>query len=486
MKRLFLLLLCTLFAFVGCETPADGTTQETPEQPIFVIDVDEKYVVPADGATVEVVVATNIEYSVSIPEEAKSWVSHTDTRSVRQETVVLTIAKNNETKSRTATITMLDAKGDVLDDFAIVQNAAVVENPEDKPETPGDEPETPGDEPGDNLCGDPTEITLTADKTTAEVGDVITFTVTDGTGKNVTASSTIRNMFDYSEVKNAKYKTTNDGTLEFFATRNGNTSNILTITVGAGGGNSDVTEGSAFLYKALVIDHTASGCSYCPRAVDNLHNLASKTSWGPYYNEVTSHAGRLAANDPAASEAATTLMYFQNVSNYPTIAVNFYNKLGSYSYSSIANALQNVVKKDGADVGISLSVEKGTSKVICSAQIKAAVSNEYKVNAWLLENNIYSPEQNGATKDYHYYYNHALRKTSETFNAGDISGKSIGMLYIGETYNYNCEISVDSSWVINNLEVLIVVAARNGSNQWEVVNSAVCGVGEATPFAYVD
>lgn len=476
MKKLFLLLLCVAFTMVGCEGTGLEGGDITPEEPIFVTDVDGNYVVSADGGVVEVSVATNLEYTVAIPEDAKSWVSHTDTRGIRQETIVFTIAKNSVAQSRTATVNMLNTGGEVLESVVFVQNAGNEDNPNDNP----------NDDPNDNPNIGPSEILLSADKTAVEVGEVVTFTVTDGTGKNVTASSTIYDI-DYNVIKNAKYKTEKEGTLKFFATRNGYTSNTLIITVGSGVDNPEQTEGTAFLHKVLVIDHTGVNCGYCPNAVDNLRDLESKTGWGPYYNEVTCHAGTYASGDPARSTVATYLNYFQGnlINGYPSIAINLYSRASSYTYTSIANALSGVVKKDGADVGIALSVEKGNSKVTCSAQIKAAVSNEYKVNAWLLENNIYSPNQSNATQEYHRYYNHALRNTSETVSSGDFCGRSVGMIYMGETYNYNCEISVDSSWEMNNLEVLIVVTARNGSNQWEVVNSAVCGVGQTTPFAYV-
>ena len=473
MKRVFLFLLCAAFAMVGCEElelnsgtnngVENGTENgETPEEPIFVVNAEGDYVISAEGGKVEVVVATNLEYTISIPAEAQEWLSHTDTRSVRQETVEFTIAQNSVDKSRSATVQMLSVEGEVLESLNFVQNAAVL--------------------------GDMSEIELTANKSSIEIGEIVTFTVTEKSGKNVTASSTIYDG-DYTVVQNARYKGSKAGQIKFFATRNGYTSNTVTITVGDGSEQPENpgTEGGAFLHKVLVIDHTGVNCGYCPNAIDNLRNLESKTSWGPYYNEVSCHAGSFANGDPANSEAANMLNGFQGnlIGGYPTIAINFYHGLNSYSYTNIANALQNIVKKDGADVGISLSVDKGTNAVSCSAQIKAAVSAEYKVNAWLLENNIYSPNQSNATKDYHYYYNHALRKTSESVSSADFSGKSIGMLYIGETYDYNCTIPVESSWVMNNLEVLIVVTARNGSGSWDVVNTAVCGVGETVPYAYI-
>lgn len=470
MKKLFLLLLCAAFAMVGCEDVGGNGTTDMPEEPIFVTNIDGNYNVPAAGGDVEISVATNIEYTVDIPAEAKAWVTLAETRSLRQEKLLFTIAENTTAVSRTADVKLLGSDGKVLNNAIFVQAAGSGNDPNDEPNV------------------DPSEIILSADKTSVEVGEVITFTVKEVSGKNVTATATIYDL-DYNVVSNAKYKADTEGTFKFFATRNGYTSNTLIIKVGNGVDNPEQPEEGAFLHKVLLIDHTAMGCGYCPNAIDNLRKLANQTSWGPYYNEVSCHAGRLAGNDPAGSQAATMLNEFQGsnglINGYPTIAVNLFRSAKNYTYTTIASVLSEVVKKDGADVGISLSVEKGSSKVICSAQIKAAVSNEYKVNAWLLENNIYSPDQNGATEEYHRYYNHALRATSESVSYVDFSGKSLGMIYMGETRDYNCEIPVQSSWEMNNLEVLIVVTARNGSNQWDVVNTAVCGVGQTTPFAYV-
>lgn len=466
MKKLFLLLLCAAFAMVGCEgmeqLEGGGDNTTAPELPIFVISADGDYVVAKEGGTVEVDVATNIDYTLSIPEDAKSWISHTETRSIRQEVLVLTVAENTQDKQRKATMSLLNTDGELLRAFTIVQNPAIAEVQSD--------------------------IVLSANKTQVDVGETITFTVTDKSGKDVTASSTIYNNADYSQIKAARFRATAEGTFKFFATREGKTSNILVVKVGEGADVPEPTEG-AFLHKVLLVDHTGVNCGYCPSAIDNLRSLANNTLWSPYYSEVSCHAGKYANGDPAASTVATLYNEFQGengiINGYPTIAINLYNRSSSYTYSYIVEALNKVVKKSGADVGISLTVNQGDGKVYCSAQIKAAVSNEYKVNAWLLENNIYSPNQSNATKEYHYYYNHALRSTSESVSRVDFSGKSLGMIYAGETRNYECEIPVESSWNMNNLEVLIVVTTRNGSNEWDVANTAVCGINQTTPFAYV-
>ena len=134
MKRVFLFLLCAAFAMVGCEeleaisNPNNngGENGTETEQPVFVVNADGEYVIEAEGGKVEVVVATNIDYSVSIPAEAQEWLSHSDTRSIRQETIEFTIAKNSVEQSRSANVELLDGEGKLLEAIAFVQKAAVV------------------------------------------------------------------------------------------------------------------------------------------------------------------------------------------------------------------------------------------------------------------------------------------------------------------------------------------------------------------------
>ena len=68
MKKIILLLLCAVFTLVGCNDTVlpDGDNTgntETPETPVFVVNADGDYAIPASGGTVEVIVATNIKYS---------------------------------------------------------------------------------------------------------------------------------------------------------------------------------------------------------------------------------------------------------------------------------------------------------------------------------------------------------------------------------------------------------------------------------------
>ena len=352
--------------------------------------------------------------------------------------------------------------------------------------------EKPGaDDPQDNVNGD---LTLSVDKTTIELGESVTFTAIqkdEATGEkvDVTNSVTLYDA-DLNKLSNP-FTPTTSGSINVTATKGKYTSNTVTITVMAQMPELPTDpqpENLAFNHRVVLIDHTGVNCGFCPEATDNLIAL-SKTEWHEHYNEVTCHAGSFASGDPGNSAAANALMQFQSsmISGYPTICVNFYSKAASRAVAAMKSALEATVKTDGADVGISLAVAGDNTTIYCAAQVKAAQSKEYKVVAWLLESGIYSPNQSGASKDYHRIYNYALRNISGEYSRNNVAGESIGVLEAGQTHD--CAFSlpiVSTKWNWENMGVLVIVSAKDANNRWEVVNSAYCPVKESKSYEYVE
>ena len=356
--------------------------------------------------------------------------------------------------------------------------------------------DAPANNGGGNLPTPSGNVTLKADNTAVTVGETITFSVIDSEGQDVTASAQIYDP-EFNELTNKKYTATKTGTFEFFATCEGEYTNTVVVKVMAE--KPEVPEDMdpenfSFNHRAVMVDHTAMDCGYCPWMTDYLIQYAN-TSYHEHYNEVTCHAGRLAIGDPAASTAATTLMNYHSLYfefGNPTLIFNF--KTGEVGNSSnygtvksnIDKLLKGYIKTNGADVGIAMTVEGDEDRLLCAAQIKVAVDGDYYVNAWLLESSIYSPNQNGATKDEHKWYNYALRNFSEPVSNNDIKGMSIGTLKAGDSYTYAGELEITSTkWNWENMGVLVVVSAQDDKGRVEVVNSAYCPVGEELPFEYL-
>lgn len=352
------------------------------------------------------------------------------------------------------------------------------------------------DGPQNNVNGD---LTLSADTTTIALGESVTFTVmqkdeTTGESVDVTKSVTLYDA-DLNKISNP-FTPTVSGIINVTATKGKYTSNTVAITVMAQMPKVPADpqpENLAFNHRAIVIDHTGVNCGYCPGMTDKLLALA-ETEWHKHYNEVTCHAGGMAGGDPGNSAAANALNQMQSnyIAGYPNICINFHTAtVGNYGQSAflqyMAQAFEGYIKKNGADVGIALSVEGDATNIYCAAQVKAKEAKEYKVVAWLLESNIYSPNQAGATKDYHKLYNFALRNISGEYSRNNVAGESVGVIEAGQTYDCAFTLPIVSTkWNWENMGALVIVSAKNANNQWEVVNSAYCPVTESKAFEYVE
>ena len=330
------------------------------------------------------------------------------------------------------------------------------------------------------------DIKLAADKTAVEIGETVTFTVTDAENQDVTSQALIYDE-NFNEV-GSQVTFNESGSYSFFATVGSANSNYVSVVVMAEVPEvpeDPQPENFTFNHRAVVIDQTGVNCGYCPNATDQLKTLEN-TEWHKYYNEVTCHAGSYAGGDPGNSAAANALNQFQSsmISGYPCILVNFYGKPNGYGYNDIIKVLQPYVQKDGVDVGISLAVTGDESCVYAAAQVKSGVAQEYKITAWLLESNIYSPNQSGATKDYHKIYNNALRNMSHEYSKTNVQGDS-HTFEANEVKDVAFELEmISNKWKLENMSVLVIVSAKDANGRWEVANSAVCKINKAKEFEY--
>lgn len=86
---------------------------------------------PVEGGDVEIPVVTNVDYTVSVDEDALSWISVAVTKAeVRKETIVVTVEKNNTPEDRSGKIELKDARGAVIQTIVITQNPGVYTEPE--------------------------------------------------------------------------------------------------------------------------------------------------------------------------------------------------------------------------------------------------------------------------------------------------------------------------------------------------------------------
>ena len=81
----------------------------------------EKYEVDAAGGNIDVTAQTNTDFQVSIPNDAKSWLSYISTKSMATKTFNLSAAANDNAFRRNAVVSLTDESGNVIRSFVVSQ-----------------------------------------------------------------------------------------------------------------------------------------------------------------------------------------------------------------------------------------------------------------------------------------------------------------------------------------------------------------------------
>lgn len=95
--------------------------------------VTKSYLTDSNASTIDVELSTNLDYTVSIPDDAKSWISVSDIHTkatMRNDVISLDIAANINDATRTATVSLVNSVNEVLNTVTISQTGAKIANNE--------------------------------------------------------------------------------------------------------------------------------------------------------------------------------------------------------------------------------------------------------------------------------------------------------------------------------------------------------------------
>ena len=324
--------------------------------------------------------------------------------------------------------------------------------------------------------------TLKADVQSVEVNNPITFTVTAEDGTDITAEATIYDKtHDFQAVTNP-FTPTEDGKYEFYAVAGNAITETIEVMVlpTIPALPADANEAStAFKHRILLVDHTGNTCGYCPQMMLALKEISETGDYHSKYYEAMSHS--YAPSDPATSASANAISSYYGVTKYPTLTYNFaYSTSSSYNAEHIKSQI-DAQWKESADAGIAASASLATNSVVVNAEVKAAVENEYRITAWLLEDGIVANQTNG-TEEWMNTHNNAIRQAVKT---NPISGMELGTIKVGEKASLAMSLEITGSkWNRDNFKVMVIASAKNANGKFEVVNVAICPVDGSVTYDY--
>jgi hypothetical protein len=338
----------------------------------------------------------------------------------------------------------------------------------------------------------PGEITLVADtdQIRSDGTDAVTFKVEltgeNGTIWDVTEHSEIYFNYERTPLESNIFTTSAEGEYIFYAVYGLAVSEDVKVTAinDVPELPADPQEGSlSFRHRMLLVQHTGATCSNCPRMMESLKKLAEDDAYNGLYHHVASHSYNGGEADPAYSEAARDLSMAYNISGlYPMLTFNLTTNSVGTDLAEI-KAQIDLLKKDTADAGIAAAAELSGKDVLVNVEVKAAQANNYRVAAWLLEDDIYAL-QAGMYESWHNTHHNALRYAAGQISQLSFAGEKLGSLAKGDKASKVLVLPLEEEWVAENCKVLVMVTAADENGNYDVANCVLCQIGETVTYDY--
>ena len=308
---------------------------------------------------------------------------------------------------------------------------------------------------------------------------------------------------------NSFYSTT-QGTFEVWAAYGTLISNTVNINVvatppAAPAAPEDTNPSKTnFVRRVLLTQFTGTGCGYCPLMMNALHQILTS----PVYSDqiVLAAAHLYNENDPAYLLEAQTLDNAHGVSGFPSVYSDL-NKAGygDATFASLKSCIDAAQDRVTVKGGIAVSSEYHAEEeyIVLNATVKAKETTEFRIGAWLLEDNIYG-KQNVYADPYKTTgeliqplegvdfnnHNNCIRLADSKATNTDFSGFSLGVIEAGQTASREFAFKLKTNgngsltkWNHDNLRVIVFITTKEGS-KWLVNNVVKCPKDGSVDFEY--
>lgn len=306
------------------------------------------------------------------------------------------------------------------------------------------------------------------------------------------------------------FAATTQGTYEVWASHGTAISNTVNINViatppAAPAAPEDTNPSKTnFVRRNLLTQFTGTTCGYCPLMMNALYLLLHDED---YNDKVVVAAAHLYENvDPCWLSEAQTLDNALGVHSFPALYSDLdKNGYGDAEYSYLKKCVDNAQNRVSVKGGIAVNSEYHADKdyIVLNATVKAKETTEFRVGAWLLEDNIYGqqavyPDPYKTTGelikpvgDLNFdYHNNTIRLADSKKTNTDFSGFDLGTIEAGKTASREFAFKLKTNgkggknyWNHDNLRVIVFISTKEGS-KWLVNNVVKCPKDGSVDFEY--
>ena len=294
-------------------------------------------------------------------------------------------------------------------------------------------------------------------------------------------------------LENGRFTSTTKGTFTFWASHGTLTSNTAKVTVittppAAPEAPVDATPSQTnFKRRVLLTQFTGTGCGWCPEMMNALYLVNQKRG-----DDIVIAAAHLwNTDDPMYLADAPSLDNSQSVFSYPGLTVDLIDSDGgtsrveTYIINMINKALNRVDVKGGIAANTLYYADKGF--ITATVLVKAKETTEFRVGAWLLEDDIYAKQaNNGITPvegvDFNTHHN-VIRIADSRKTNMDFSGHDLGKIEAGATATKNFYFELKDGWNPEKLRVVFFISTKEG-DEWYVNNVVSASSNGTLDFRY--
>ena len=313
-------------------------------------------------------------------------------------------------------------------------------------------------------------------------------------------------------VGNTFYSTT-QGTFEIWAAYGTLISNSVNINVVATPPAAPAVPEDAnpsktnFKRRVLLTQFTGTGCGYCPLMMNALHQVLTNDVYGDKVVVAAAHLYN--DNDPCWLAEAQTLDNAMGVQGYPSVYSDLNrNGYGDASFAALKKCIDDAQARTTVKGGIAVNSAYHAEEeyIVLNATVKAKETTEFRIGAWLLEDNIYGkqsvyPDPYKGTGDLIQpldgvdFNNHSnvIRLADSKATNTDFSGFSLGVIEAGKTASREFAFKLKPHYNDanaryynhNNLRVIVFIST-NENGKWYVNNVVKCPKHGSVDFEYAE
>ncbi len=378
--------------------------------------------------------------------------------------------------------------------FASLLSAAVMlfascEGPVDTPDTPDtpDVPDTPVTEG---------KLTLEVDKLIIQSNGADAATLTVKFNDEVITEDVI--IFDGKNKpvdlgSDFKFTATETGEYTFYANYKTFISNTVTVTAVS----TEVPEtpedlqpsNTSFVRRVLLTKFTGQQCPACPNATAAIHKFYDENELAPYAVKAEAHTYN--SDDPAFFADS-----FYGVQYFPTICLDWAMLTTEVTYNNVSSMIADRLEAEDAKAGISVNSVFADGALTFKVCVKAAETGQYRVGAWLLEDNIKGQQKGapaGEENSWYHEFDDCIR-IADSKSGTSYAGIKLGEIEAGKTaekmfaWNFNDLDPVKyhpDGWKVENLKLCVFVSVPDEKGYSYIVNNVITApINGVTQFEY--